>query len=539
MRLRLGPQPTMGATEKGRLMRKPKLIYYNDARHYLMYRYDPPMSLHRLCQPVDEVLGTGVDTLSFGLASGQTFLHDSKVGLKWGERIRQHNHGAMWWRAAENLDQALKAGHDPLKVVVDRAHEKGIQLLCSLRINDAASPSGDNLYMVGGLKFEKPELMIGEDDPDRPGAASAMDFAKSEVREERLQVIEEVCDRYGADGLEIDDYIRVFFKPGEARKNTPVLTNFMSKVRDLLDRIGRKRGEQLMLACRVHHMEEANLAVGMDVRTWLSAKLVDLVIPCSGGPETSLVDTNPYARWLVDAAHEAGAWVHAMVGRTPYDDRYHVPTLEMYRAALVSGRAAGLDGLYMADLPWPHTAKEYMILREMGDPDICARKPKHYILGPHGPGDTRFQRRRYLPTALEEGQPARAVIFVGDQLDSARAEGALAEVKLGVRIVQTCPQDRLSFRLNGLRLCLEEARAETYYGGLVSYMAARSGLPERIDTHYWFEFSLPLDLVREGENQLEVTMEHRFNALTAERVLQSVELHIAYDDPPVPVQGQM
>ena len=42
-------------------MRKPKLVRYNDPRHYLMYQ------LHK---PVDEVLGTGVDTLSAGLVLG-------------------------------------------------------------------------------------------------------------------------------------------------------------------------------------------------------------------------------------------------------------------------------------------------------------------------------------------------------------------------------------------------------------------------------------------------------------------------------------
>ena len=67
-------------------MRKPKLIYYNDARHYLMYRYDPPLSRHVLQQPVDEILGTGVDTLSFGLASGATFLHDTRVSASAGAR---------------------------------------------------------------------------------------------------------------------------------------------------------------------------------------------------------------------------------------------------------------------------------------------------------------------------------------------------------------------------------------------------------------------------------------------------------------------
>ena len=62
-------------------MKKPRLIHFNDVRHNQLYRYDPPLSLHRLGQPVDEVLGTGVDTLS-GSGSGHTFFHDSRVGLR-------------------------------------------------------------------------------------------------------------------------------------------------------------------------------------------------------------------------------------------------------------------------------------------------------------------------------------------------------------------------------------------------------------------------------------------------------------------------
>ena len=125
-------------------MRKPKLIYYNDARHYLMYRYDPPLSRHVLQQPVDEILGTGVDTLSFGLASGATFLHDTRVGKRWGEGVTDHNHGIMWWRAAKNLERALADGLDPLQVVIDRAHEKDIQIVCSLRINEGGTGEGLN-----------------------------------------------------------------------------------------------------------------------------------------------------------------------------------------------------------------------------------------------------------------------------------------------------------------------------------------------------------------------------------------------------------
>ena len=50
----------------------------------------------------------------------------------------------MWWRAAKNLEAALDAGMDPLQVVIDRAHEKDIQVIASLRINDPGTVNGPN-----------------------------------------------------------------------------------------------------------------------------------------------------------------------------------------------------------------------------------------------------------------------------------------------------------------------------------------------------------------------------------------------------------
>ncbi|HCV25355.1 MAG TPA: hypothetical protein DGN59_18015 [Candidatus Latescibacteria bacterium] len=199
-------------------MYRPRLIYYNDSRHYSFYRYDPPMSAQQIRQPVDELLGTHVDLLSYGLASGQTFLHDTQVGLRWGEQTPSHNHGVMWWRAYENSCQAIEAGKDPLQIVVDRAHGKGLRIMCSLRMNDASSDSDGNYYMFGKLKRDQPEIMIGAQAAgDHPYAATCANFELEQVQQERLDVIEEVCGRYRADGLEMDPYVNVFFAPAKAR----------------------------------------------------------------------------------------------------------------------------------------------------------------------------------------------------------------------------------------------------------------------------------------------------------------------------------
>ena len=525
-------------------MKKPRLIYYNDLRHYLMYRFDPPMSLHQFRRPVDEVLCTGVDTLSVGLASGQTFWHDTKVGLKWGERVERHNNGVMWWRAGENLEHALSQGIDPLKVVIDRAHEKGLQILCSLKLNDPSYLESDKLYWLGKLKWDHPEMMIGEEDPDEPKIATCSDYARPEVRQERLDVLEEVVGNYGPDGIELDDclkdsHLRVFFKPSEVRRNTLILTGFIRDVRSLLDHMGEKWGRRIGLAMRVHPTEDGNLAAGMDVRTWLSEGLLDLVVPYLGGPHDKLTDSQFSFDWLAAATRDSGAWVYSPAGRVPYDDRHYEQTIEMFRATASNLHARGADGLYLEDLKWPHDRDQYMVLREMGDPDTYARKTKHYMFAPgiDTPDSAPLDRR--LPVTMTEGLTACIPVFVGDDLDSARQDGELKSVELGVRIVQTGPDDRFTFRFNGEELSEDNAEIVTYYGGSTAFAAFRAGLPARIDTYYWYHFDLPIDLVRHGQNTFELTMDSRFAPRMEERLLHQIELVVNYVEPPMPVQGQM
>ena len=514
-------------------MRKPKLIYYNDARHYLMYRYDPPLSKHVLQQPVDEILGTGVDTLSFGLASGATFLHDTQVGKRWGEGVTDHNHGIMWWRAGKNLERALADGMDPLQVVIERAHEKGIQILASLRINDGGTGEGPemNRYMFNKLKEEHPEFMIGGDSQ----GSTCLDFAHPEVRQERLDLIEEVCDRYGADGIEIDDYVRVFFKPEEIEKNTPVLTQFMRDVQALLKRIGEKSGETPALWARVHPREDANLSVGMDVRTWVKEGIVDGLVVNYAGFQ---FDQDSDHEWIVEDAQAAGVLIFSHLGRTPYDDRDHEPSIEMYRAAASNHHNANVDALYLSSLEWPHGSHDYGVLRELGDPDIYARKNKHYITTQNDPEDP-FGPPRHVPAVLEEGVTACIPIHVGDDAGSARADNELERVTLRVRIVQTGLEDQLRFAFNGMALTVEPRNVKTYYGGLVAYGVARAGFPPRINTHYWFEFDIPVDQLIQGENVVEITADRILKERIEDRVVLHAELLIDYKQPPVTIGGQL
>ena len=51
-------------------MRQQRTIYFNDARHYYLFVFEPPMILEDAWVPVDEVAGTSVDTFAYGVARG-------------------------------------------------------------------------------------------------------------------------------------------------------------------------------------------------------------------------------------------------------------------------------------------------------------------------------------------------------------------------------------------------------------------------------------------------------------------------------------
>ena len=92
--------------------------------------------------------------------------------------------------------------------------------------------------------------------------------------------------------------------------------------------------------------------------------------------------------------------------------------LKVIRDALKSA-----DGLYLAHLLWPHSPDEYLVMRELGDPDIYARKGKHFFPARYEPSMEPWPVERHLPQTLEEGVPAVVPMTVGDNLDAQRDWG--------------------------------------------------------------------------------------------------------------------
>src|SRR6185295_5278189 len=113
--------------------RKPRIMFYHDGRHPLIYMYEPPIQKEEFEAAVDELVGTPIEAIMFCLGDGRTVLHDTKVGELWGHNVQKWPH-VIFRRAYQNAKKLIEEGNDPLGVVCDRAHAKGLRIYPTLLV---------------------------------------------------------------------------------------------------------------------------------------------------------------------------------------------------------------------------------------------------------------------------------------------------------------------------------------------------------------------------------------------------------------------
>jgi hypothetical protein len=200
----------------------------------------------------------------------------------------------------------------------------------------------------------------------------------------------------------------------------------------------------------------------------------------------------------------------------------------MVRAAACNYWAQGIDGLYMARgwfYNYPYESTFYEKLREMPQPDIMAPKDKYYRLPSYGAGakpDSGPGSRMDLPAILELNQPAGINFAISDDLPKWDIVGRVYEVLLRVSVTGSTELDRFSFCLNGKELPSNMLRKINEMIWLTGPRGGGSG-------GYWFVYTLNEDnWPVEGNNLLEVTLDHRDPDVISDVTVRQVELETKY-----------
>lgn len=500
-------------------MDTPHLIYYSDGHHFHAKRIDPPWNLHKLRWPVDELAGTGVDLLTFGMGFSDVYFHDTKIGRRIGDDQE------VWddfinWRIMRMAKDARAMGTDQVREVIKRGRETGLKVFPSFKLQDPSSDDPVWIERFGLLKMKHGKSVCLNEPDDRFPVHQTewcYDYTNELVRQEKLAMLREMLEVYEADGVELDFmFFPLYFRPAETEASIPVMNAFVSEVRRMANEVGVRQGREIPIMARVWQRRDDNLNIGLDVESWIKAGDVDLVV---GQMTGLLLDTGSMeGKWLADAANDAGKSAYLRVDRKIDDARGTIANIEMFRAVGQTAHWQGFAGVSLGYLPWPFDEDEYRLLREMASPEAAARKDKRYFVPPAEAGLTyAAPLERQLPLVLEEGKRAAIKVVIADDVEGARNDGEMREAVLMITFQFFCVEDDVDMRFNGHALGVEDAEVQ-----------------EPVRGTYWFYYRLPPEVIKRGDNTLEIEITRKEKTAGFARTVKGVEVMTRYKDPERP-----
>ncbi|MEZ5398481.1 MAG: hypothetical protein R2729_02365 [Bryobacteraceae bacterium] len=346
-------------------------------------------------------------------------------------------------------------GIDPYALWIARARKHGLAPWISMRMNDLHNVDDPHSFMHSTFWREHPEFRRVPwreyDWRDR-----AFDFAHAPVRDYHFALIEEYCERYDFDGLELD-WMRFgfHFRPGRELEGVPILTEFMRRARRLLNQWEKRRGHPIALGARVPSRPQTAVNLGMDGAAWARDGLVQMltVTPFWASIEPDM----PLEQWR----RLCGDRVTLAAGLELLLRPYHAfrplgyNTIETVRGAAASLLARGADRIYLFNYMDSQTAMPDLenypeLLRECGRLSTLAGKSRRHIITYSDTGAPGEPGNAQLPKQLTEGQWTSFRLHVGPKMAHSeirlRAEGAIAELRTNGELCKPGP-DADNFRV--------------------------------------------------------------------------------------------
>ena len=397
-----------------------KVLFSNDTTNILTcispyHKKRQPFTTERLQATVDEVAGVDVHMFQPG------------VGWIpwWKSKVYPAEKHYRWFQEQtgnrpDTIGQYMLAGGDMVKVFVDRCRQKGQVPFVSLRLND-----GHHLENVGTkhrlsvycTKFyvEHPEYRIGAD--RRDWNEHVQNWAIPEVREHKFAFIKELCENYDIDGFELD-FMRhtSYFQLDKTTRDQrcKIMTDFVSRVRKLLDRTAR-RGNRRWLCARVPCALSMHDVLGIDLPAMVQAGL-DMANLSAYYFTMQQTDLAKIRKQIPDAAVYLEMTHCTTTGpsRGGYDSfSFRRTTDEQFYTAANLAYQRGGDGMSLFNFVYfrehgtpgrgPFNEPPFHVLKRLGQPDWLARQPQWYVVAKAW-HDKRVPGPALLPKSFGKGR---------------------------------------------------------------------------------------------------------------------------------------
>ncbi len=435
----------------------------------------------------------------------------------------------VYWRSDEfQYDQRqqhrrflpmLEAGTQPLQVLLEHSHRRGMAFTAGFRMND--THGGEHFPVRADFVESHPEWQL-QDDRDGAGYNEGfpLDFTFDEVRDYVFRVMRELVKRFDVDGIEMTFRDPVYFPFPEGRKRAHLMSDLVRRLRVMLDEHSKVRGRRIQLGARVFSTLDECLDMGLDVPEWIAAGLLDYLSPM----DTMFCDFNAEYEEFGALTRRSSCMLYPTLNQWT-SRRMRMSGGGMSpsncRALAQTFYGAGADGLtiyapvagFMRSPPFfPQTLQ---VLHELRDPARVARGDRHYVFDPTWEGETAFGQDRCttgvvkaMRVVLERSaaKPSGEYLFrLYERMDRVRQATLLLRGSLTAR-------DELEVLLNGVSMA----------PGPLGQRNAR--FLEMAPALRWFP--VPPDAMAYGQNKLTISLVEADPQTSADIVVDEVELWI-------------
>ncbi len=444
----------------------------------------------------------------------------------------------------------LDEGIQPLEVLLEQAHERGMEFLVGIRINDNHGHISVKQGVGFGASFlaNNPQWLLKEAPPGPYyQLSSPMDFSFPEVRDYLFSVTEALVSRFHVDGLELCFRDHRYFPPDKGREGQPLMTELVRRIRQMLDQKGRSRNKKLQLGARVYQTVEECQIQGLDVPGWISEGLLNYLAP----GDVMYSDLNAPYEQFTQLARASDCLVYpALLPWSSLRMRRRLGgmpiSLEQQRAIAQNFYGAGADGVsfynHFVTLKWapfyPMMLHDFV---ELKSPPQVSRGNRHYVFEPIWAGCKGFGGEGRTSTGALKAD--RIVLRRADSGAGGSYRFRICEdfeqVRRAALLFRGHPmtlKDKLEIRLNGTPISSaaqkrrnDEQRVDM---AAVVDVSSRTAAGETLVPEIpsgpilttWFELTAPPAVY--GDNWLEVTLVEADCELSQDLVIDEIEVFI-------------
>ncbi len=408
---------------------------------------------------VRQVVGTQVDAISYCTGGGGVFwAHQPKVGEALGAWVEEGDDPYVK-QMRDTLVAMNKLGTDPLSAVIDYGHKNHMEVFWSYRMNNPecsfapwarSRKKRDNPACIMGVAADWKKYPL----TDPRAWWTLSDYENPEVRDDIVRMVEDICQRYDVDGIELD-FIRhpLFFRPNLEGKpvqpqHVAMMTDMVRKIRAVTEQQSLRRGRPILVLVRAPLSVQSCLDIGLDIRAYLEQDLIDILI---AGQDYIQMAVASSLKDMVDLAHQYQVPAYALlVPPKPYD-RYRYDNRAWWAAAMNRWHW-GADGIYLFNL-FPSEPDERF--SQLGSVETLKGRDKIYAIDNPaqesvlGTFKLVMVGPNRLPITLVPDQPATAKLPVGEDILANAPPGKQASALLRLRVAGMAQGDAFQLTFNG------------------------------------------------------------------------------------------